>query len=134
RQALANALRAALVDSGLAPASIGPITAHGLATRQRDVDEAQALAEALSDASSNVPVTAMKSYFGNLGAGSGVVELIGSLLALKNSRLPRVLNYEAPDPECPLLIADGETASGASFLNLSVTPQGQAAVLAVSAG
>jgi 3-oxoacyl-[acyl-carrier-protein] synthase II len=134
RQALANALRAALVDSGLAPAGIGHINAHGLATRQRDVDEAQALAEALGDASLKVPVTAMKSYFGNLGAGSGVVELIGSLLALKHNRLPRVLNYEAPDPQCPLRIAAGETVAGASFLNLNITPQGQAAVLAVSTG
>ena len=51
---------------------------------------------------SPVPVVAAKSYFGNLGAASGLVELIGSLLALKHGRLFRTLNYETPDPECPV--------------------------------
>ena len=51
-----------------------------------------------------VPVTALKSYFGNLGAGSGVVELIASVLALREGRLPRVLNYETPDPACALAV------------------------------
>jgi 3-oxoacyl-[acyl-carrier-protein] synthase II len=79
-------------------------------------------------------VTAPKSYFGNLGAGSGVVELIASVLALRNGRLPRVLNYATPDSNCPLtVVADDETSPGSSFLNLSVTPQGQAAVLFVAA-
>ena len=80
----------------------------------------------------NVPVTAPKSYFGNLGAGSAVVELIASVLALREGRLPPVLNYETADPECAINIARGAAGSpGRSFLNLSVTPQGQAAVLCV---
>ena len=49
-----------------------------------------------------LPVTAAKSYFGNLGAGSGMVELIASLLAMSHGRLFRMLNYETPDPECPV--------------------------------
>ena len=35
-----------------------------------------------------VPVTAPKSYFGNLGAGGGVVELAASVLALREGREP----------------------------------------------
>lgn len=133
RKALAGAMRAALEDSGLAPTEIGHINAHGLATQQRDIDEAGALGDVFAGAASQVPVTALKSYFGNLGAGSGVVELIGSLLAMEHNHLPHVLNFDAPDPECPLRIADGETPVGGSFLSLSVTPQGQAVVLAVRA-
>ena len=81
-----------------------------------------------------LPVIAPKSNFGNLGAGSGAVELATSVLALREGRLPRVLNYETPDPECPLaIVTDDATPAGRSFLNLSVTPQGQAAVLYVAA-
>lgn len=134
RLALAGALKAALHDTGLAPRELGHINAHGLATPERDVEEAAALLDVLGEAAKQVPVAALKSYFGNLGAGSGVVELIGSLLALQHHHLPRVLNYETPDPACPLAVAGADAAPGESFLTLSVTPQGQAAVLAVRAG
>ena len=79
-------------------------------------------------------MTALKSYFGNLGAGGGVVELVGSVMALNEQQLPPVLNYQNPDPACALKVAtDGGAASGRSFLNLTVTPQGQAAVLYIAA-
>jgi 3-oxoacyl-[acyl-carrier-protein] synthase II len=61
-----------------------------------------------------------------------MVELIASLLALGHDRLFPVLNYETPDPECPVAaVVDGETPSGSNFINLSVTPQGQASSLLV---
>jgi len=56
------------------------------------------------------------------------------VLAMREGRLPRVLNYKTPDPDCPVhVVADDVTPTGESFLNLSVTPQGQAAVLYVAA-
>ena len=73
---------------------------------------------------------AAKSYFGNLGAGSGMVELIASLLAWQHNRLFPVLNYETPDPQCPVaVVTDGQTPPGSAFINLNVTPQGQAAAV-----
>jgi 3-oxoacyl-[acyl-carrier-protein] synthase II len=132
--ALARAIKAALRDAGHAPADVGHINAHGLSTTERDADEACAIREVFGATADKVPVTAPKSSFGNLGAGSGVVELAASVLALREGRLPRVLNYETPDPVCPLKVADDDnTPAGQSFLNLSVTPQGQAAVLFVAA-
>ena len=132
--ALARAIKAALRDAGRAPADVGHINAHGLSTTERDADEARAIREVFGALADNVPVTAPKSSFGNLGAGGGVVELAASVLALREGRLPRVLNYETPDPACPLKVADTDnTPAGRSFLNLNVTPQGQAAVLCVAA-
>jgi 3-oxoacyl-[acyl-carrier-protein] synthase II len=131
--ALANAMRSALRDAGLKPSDIGHINAHGLATTDLDVDEARAIREVFGPAADTVPVFALKSYTGNLGAASGVVELIASVLALKDGHLPRTLNYESPDRACGLAITRTEkTPTGRTFLNLSVTPQGQAAVLAVA--
>jgi 3-oxoacyl-[acyl-carrier-protein] synthase II len=132
--ALAQAMRAALRDARLEPANVGHINAHGLATTDLDAAEAHAIREVFGDAAAKVPVVALKSYFGNLGAGSGTVELIASVLALRENRLPRTLNFETPDPACSLAVTrDEKTPAGRSFLNLSVTPQGQAAVLAVAA-
>ena len=132
--ALARAMRSALRDAGRTPADVGHINAHGLSTTDRDADEARAIREVFGPHADKVPVTALKSYFGNLGAGSGVVELIASVLALREGRLPRTLNYETPDPACGLAVTrDDKTSAGRSFLNFSVTPQGQAAVLCVAA-
>jgi 3-oxoacyl-[acyl-carrier-protein] synthase II len=132
--ALARAMKAALRDAARAPADVGHINAHGLSTTDRDAEEARAIREVFGSQADKVPVTALKSYFGNLGAGGGVVELVASVMALRAGRLPRVLNYETPDPSCAVNIAKSDnTAAGRSFLNLTVTPQGQAAVLFVAA-
>ncbi len=128
QQALAGAMAACLKHSEVAASEVGHVNAHGLATGQSDRAEAAAIRATLDG---DVPVAALKSYFGNLGAGSGAVELAASLLAMQHGQLPGVLNYQTPDPECELNVATGAQSPGASFLNLSVTPQGQASVLAV---
>jgi len=131
-QALANVMRAVLRSSGAAVDEIGHIHAHGLSTRSCDAEEARAIHEVFAARREPLPVVAAKSYFGNLGAGSGMVELIASLLTLQHDRLFPILNYETPDPECPVAaVTDGATESGSSFVNLSVTPQGQASGLMV---
>ena len=67
-----------------------------------------------------------------MGAGSGAVELIGSLEALRKGVLFRTLNYDTPDPECDINVSNAtDIPSGNSFINLSVTPQGQASAVIV---
>jgi len=132
--ALERAMRAALRDAGRSPEEIDHINAHGLSTTRCDAEEAHALCAVFGSRIDTLPVIAPKSYFGNLGAGSGVVELICSILAMRAGRLPRVLNYQTPDPACPLAVVQNDnTPAGRCFLNLNVTPQGQAAVLCVAA-
>jgi 3-oxoacyl-[acyl-carrier-protein] synthase II len=130
--ALAIAMRAALADAGLPPGQIGHIHAHGLATTTCDAEEARAIASVLGESTPKVPVVAAKSSFGNLGASSGLVELIASLLALRQGRLFRTLNYKTPDPACPLrVVSEDDFPAGENVLNLSVTPQGQASAVVV---
>jgi 3-oxoacyl-[acyl-carrier-protein] synthase II len=130
-KALANSARTALKEANVVPAELGHVNAHGLATQESDAEEAAALAEVLGDTAKAVPVAAAKSYFGNLGAGSGVVEFAASVLALANDQLFRTLNYETPDPGCPLTISQEGAKPGTSFLKWSITPQAQAAALVV---
>jgi 3-oxoacyl-[acyl-carrier-protein] synthase II len=132
RMAIANAIRQSLAMAGIKAEEVGHIHGHGLATHSCDAEEAQAIHEVFGDSVQELPVTAAKSYFGNLGAAGGLVELAASLLALDRDRLFRTLNYETPDPECPIRVAANDGLSpGASFLNLSVTPQGQASAVLV---
>jgi 3-oxoacyl-[acyl-carrier-protein] synthase II len=131
--ALVNAMSGALRDAGRDPADVGHLHAHGLSTRSCDEEEARAVHAVFGQHAGRLPVTAAKSYFGNLGAGSGLVELIASVLALKHKRLFGVLNYETPDPKCNLAISRGDGEAGPSFMNVSVTPQGQAGAVMVAA-
>ncbi len=129
-RALTNAMRGALRDAGLSVDDIGHVHAHGLSTRTGDVEEAAAIREVFGKRAVAVPVTAAKSYFGNLGAGAGIIELIASVLALGHGSLFPILNYETPDPDCPIAaVTSAGTPAGRSVLNINVTPQGQASAV-----
>lgn len=132
RQAIKNVLAGALKSAGLTPDEVGHVHAHGLGTQRSDAEEAQAIAEVFAGRSSPVPVVAAKSYFGNLGAASSLVELISSLLAVRHGKLFRTLNYETPDPACPIhVVSDEATSAGKVALSVNVTPQGQASAIVV---
>lgn len=131
-RAMRNVLEAVLRGAGANADDVGHLHAHGLSTRTCDAEEAVAIQEVFSARGNPLPVTAAKSYFGNLGAGSGMVELIASLLAFQHDRLFPILNYANADPECPVAaVGNGDALPGASFINLNVTPQGQAAAVMV---
>ena len=122
----------ALRVSEMTPEHVGHVHAHGLSTLKGDEEEARAINSVLGDRSHPVPVAAAKSYFGNLGAGGGVVELICSILSLRHERLFPVLNFETPDPNCPLnVVRDADADPGDSALNISFSPQGQASCVLV---
>jgi 3-oxoacyl-[acyl-carrier-protein] synthase II len=126
RASIVNALRSARLDA----AEIGHVNAHGLSTIDDDRAEAQAIREILAD----TPVTAPKSFFGNLGAGTGAVEMAASILALEAEVVPVSLNYEQPDPRCPINVIHGESLRGAQgvamLLNQAATGQAAAVVIA----
>ena len=102
--AIRAAILGALRDARLEPADVGHVNAHGISTKLDDQLEAQAIRDTLAD----VPVTAPKSYFGNLAAGSGAVEMAVSVLAFQEGLVPATLNYERPDPDCPVNVIHGE--------------------------
>ena len=129
--AVRSGARKALEQAGLAPRDVGHVNAHGLATTDDDRMEALAIRDILGD----VPVTAPKSYFGNLGSGAGSVEMAASVLALANNVVPATLNYEHPDPQCPVNVIRGQPLQGAKpvALLLNHTTLGQAASLVLAA-
>ena len=121
--AFANVIKGALETSGLQPADVGHVHAHGLSTPKCDRAEAVAINEVLG----NTPVTAAKSYMGNLGGGSGIVEIAASIMAMENDSLFPVLNCDNLDDQCPIsAVREPGVSVGNSFVNLNITPQGQA--------
>jgi 3-oxoacyl-[acyl-carrier-protein] synthase II len=129
KRALVNVLRRALGDSN--PRRLGHIHAHGLGTRSSDQQEAEAIAEVFGSPETQPLVTTAKGHFGNLGAGGGLVEIIASLSALGGELFP-IRNLKALDPECPIRpCMERGSPAGDSFINLNVTPQGQAVAIRI---
>jgi 3-oxoacyl-[acyl-carrier-protein] synthase II len=128
-RAIGQSIEAALASSGLRAADIGHVNAHGESSIEPDRSEAQAIGQTLGD----VPVTALKSYFGDLAAASGAVELVGSVLALANGRVPPTLNYERPDPRCPVNVIHGELlpVERPTAIALNQSNTGQAAAMVI---
>lgn len=102
RHSIAEVLR----TTGVRPEEIDHVNADGLSTPVDDRIEARAIRDTLGD----VPVTAPKSYFGNLGAGTGAVEMAATVLAFREGTVPYTLNYRQPDPNCPVNVIQREPA------------------------
>jgi 3-oxoacyl-[acyl-carrier-protein] synthase II len=133
RRALVQAMRQALNDAGLQPQDVGHINAHGLGTPEADRIEAQAILDLFGEYGKRVPVTAMKSYLGNPGSSCGTLELAGSLVGLMHGIVPPTLNYETPDPACPLNIVAGKPleVDNRIVLKVNVTRVGQASAVVI---
>ncbi|MBC8115885.1 MAG: beta-ketoacyl-[acyl-carrier-protein] synthase family protein [Candidatus Saccharimonas sp.] len=129
RRALVNAMRAALRAAGLNPDQIGHVNAHGLGTKETDIEEAKAILDVFGpELGRRIPVTAPKSFMGNSGAGCGTLELAASVVGLSRGLIPHTLNYETPDPECPLNVVAGQPqeTDNRVVLNINVSRAGQA--------
>jgi 3-oxoacyl-[acyl-carrier-protein] synthase II len=128
---VARAVRAALADAGIGPEEVDHVNAHGLSARQPDAAEARGLQAVFGGCRVPVPVFAAKSYLGNLGAGGSTTELAASVLALSEGLLPPTLNYEEPDPDCPVAVAAGSPrpVTRPHVVKVSFTQMGQCAAL-----
>lgn len=98
----AQAMIWALQDAGLRPEDIGYINAHGTSTPMNDASETAGIHRAFGEASRSVPVSSTKSMMGHLVAACGAVELILSMLAVREGILPPTINLDTPDPACDL--------------------------------
>jgi len=126
------AIRGALRDAHMEPSQVGHVNAHGLSTAAEDRMEAQAIQETVGD----IPVTAPKSFFGNLGGGTGAVEMAASVLALESGIVPATLNFEQADPLCPIEVLKGQPAAidRRTALLLNQAPMGQSVAVVLAGG
>jgi 3-oxoacyl-[acyl-carrier-protein] synthase II len=129
--ALRRSMRGALRSADWQGADLGHVNAHGASSVHGDRVEAAAIHDELGD----VPVTSPSSYFGSLGPGSGAVETLATVLSFAHDAVPATLNYDSPDPDCPVNVVAGEPLPGMArrALKLSYTTHGQALALALAA-
>ncbi|HMQ92981.1 MAG TPA: beta-ketoacyl-[acyl-carrier-protein] synthase family protein [Amaricoccus sp.] len=97
-----RAMRGALADAGLAPEAIGYINAHGTGTSANDRTECAAVRETFGPAADALMISSTKSMHGHVIGGTGAIELIACLMALREGVIAPTINYEEPDPDCDL--------------------------------
>ena len=98
----AAAIRLALEDGEISAESVDYINAHGTSTPANDSNETAAIKSALGSRALAIPVSSTKSMTGHLLGGSGGIEAVASVLAIRNGVVPPTINYANPDPDCDL--------------------------------
>lgn len=99
----AGAIRMALTDGRVDPASISYVESHGTATPLGDPIEIEGLTLAFGESVTRqqCAIGSVKSNMGHLTAASGVAGLIKTTLAMHYRQLPASLHYRTPNPVIP---------------------------------
>lgn len=97
-----RSMRLALRDAGMKPEEVQHINTHGTSTPVGDKSETAAIKTVFGEHAKKMAINSTKSMIGHLLGAAGAVELIATILEVKNNKVHPTINYEVPDPECDL--------------------------------
>ncbi|MDD9739139.1 MAG: beta-ketoacyl-[acyl-carrier-protein] synthase family protein [Marinovum algicola] len=104
----ARAIRGALVDARVDATEVGYINAHGTGTAANDKTESAAVADVFGAHADKLMISSTKSMHGHLIGGTGAVELLACIMAVRDGVIAPTIGYEEPDPECALDVVPNE--------------------------
>jgi nodulation protein E len=102
KQGAGRAIAGALKDARINPEEVGYINAHGTGTAANDKTECAAVADVFGRYADDLMISSTKSMHGHLIGGTGAVELLAVIMALRDGVIAPTIGYEEPDPECAL--------------------------------
>ena len=108
QQGAARAMTGAMEDARISREQVGYIYAHGAGTAANDKTECAAVASVLGRHADKVMISSTKSMHGHLIGGTGAVELLACIMALRDGVIAPTIGYEEPDPECALDVVPNE--------------------------
>ena len=97
-----RAIAGALQDAEFAPDTVGYINAHGTGTAANDRTECAAIRSAFGAAADRVMLSSTKAMHGHCIGGTGAVELLACILALRDGLIAPTIGLRTRDPECDL--------------------------------
>ena len=104
----ARAIAGALSDAQLNPEDVGYINAHGTGTAANDKTECAAVADVFGPHADKLMISSTKSMHGHLIGGTGAVELLACIMALRDGVIAPTIGYEEADPDCALDVVPNE--------------------------
>lgn len=101
---MANSMRLAMADARISADQIDYINAHATSTPVGDIGESRAIALALGNSASRVPVSSTKGTSGHLICAAAALETVACVVAFENQAIPATINLDELDPECAGLL------------------------------
>ncbi len=108
KQGAARAMSGALRDARINSDEVGYINAHGTGTAANDKTECAAVADVFGAHADRLMISSTKSMHAHLIGGTGAVELLACIMALRDGVVAPTIGYEEPDPECALDVVPNE--------------------------
>jgi 3-oxoacyl-[acyl-carrier-protein] synthase II len=129
---ITRAMREAITRSGLDPADVDFVNAHGTATKANDAAESLAMKQVFEGR--RVPISSIKSMLGHTMGASSALEAASCVETILTGLYPPTIHYETPDPECDVdLVANAPRAGRADVvLNNALAFGGYDAVLCLA--
>ena len=112
-----SAMRQAIERSGITPADIDFVNAHGTGTKHNDSAETKVMHDLFGER--RVPISSMKSLLGHCMGAASALEAIGCVMTLETGIYPPTIGYETPDPECDLDVVANVARHGKSDIVLN---------------
>lgn len=119
KQGAARAIKGAMLDARINPEDVGYINAHGTGTAANDKTESAAVADVFGAHADRLMISSTKSMHGHLIGGTGAVELLACIMALRDGVIAPTIGYEEPDPECALDVVPNEAREATVDVALS---------------
>lgn len=97
-----RALMSVLAESGLSASDLACLNVHGTSTMYNDEMESIAITRA---GLANVPVNAMKGYYGHTLGAAGVLETLLSMRAVEEGKVPATRGFDEIGVSMPVLVS-----------------------------
>ena len=92
----------AIENAGITKEDINYINAHGTSTQKNDFHETRAINSVFGDYAKSISLSSTKSMHGHLMSAAGAIELLASIVAVREGVIPPTINLDDPDPDCYL--------------------------------
>ena len=97
-----TAMIRALKDARMDINDVGYINAHGTGTRANDTTECAAITKVFGAHVKKLMVSSTKSMHGHLIGGTGAVELLACIMAIRDGIIAPTIGYEQKDTSCDI--------------------------------
>ncbi|KXZ60138.1 MULTISPECIES: beta-ketoacyl-[acyl-carrier-protein] synthase family protein [Microbacterium] len=108
----ARAVSMALAMADASPDDVTHVNAHATSTPVGDPNEYVALKSVFGDRIDEIPVSATKASTGHLLGGTGALEAIFTILAIRDRVAPPTINITEQDPAVPFRLSGAPTPLG----------------------
>ena len=98
RDSIAACMRRAHANSGVTPAEVDFVSAHGTGTKANDQTEASAIRDVFGEAMP--PTVSIKSMIGHTMGAASALSAIACAVALDRQFIPPTINHRSTCPEC----------------------------------